>query len=341
MEIFVPGRLCILGEHSDWAAMHRRQNSNIEKGYAIVAQTNQGNRAIIKKIDEPILRFISPEKKVFEIELEIDKLLNCAREGRFFSYIAGTAYQLCLSYKKIGGIEINNYFSDLPLKKGLSSSASICVLVARAFNKLFNLGLTTRREMELAYLGEITTPSRCGKLDQVCAYDKPVLMIFDAEEIEIKEIDIKEKLYFVIVDLKGKKDTKKILSALNIGYPFPVTKSDIEKHSVLGEKNKMLVLQAVECLKTGDLKTFGEIMKKSQDLFDQFLSPYCLEELTSPMLHKIINYGKIQPLMFGAKGVGSQGDGTAQILAKNKKSQEEIIETLEKDFGVMCFKLNV
>lgn len=341
MGIFVPGRLCILGEHSDWAAAHRRQNSNIEKGYAIVAQTNQGNRATIKKIDEPILRFISPEKKEFEIKLETEKLLNCAKEGGFFSYIAGTAYQLCLSYKKIGGIEIDNYFSDLPLKKGLSSSASICVLIAKAFNKLFNLGLTTRREMELAYLGEITTPSRCGKLDQVCAYDKPVLMIFDAEEIEIKEIDIKEKLYFVIVDLKGKKDTKKILSALNIGYPFPVTKSDIEKHSVLGEKNKQLVLWAESTLRTGDLAVLGKIMEVSQSLFDQFLSPYCPEELTSPILHNIINYDKIQSLMFGAKGVGSQGDGTAQILAKNKKSQEEIIKILEKDFDVMCFRLDV
>jgi len=341
MEIFVPGRLCVLGEHSDWAAGHRRQNSDIEKGYAIVAQTNQGNCARVEKLDKPIFRFISPEKKEFEIELVPEKLLECAKVGGFFSYIAGTLYQLCISYRKIGGIEINNYFSNLPLKKGLSSSASICVLAAKSFNKLFNLGLTIRREMELAYFGEITTPSRCGKLDQCCAYDKPVLMIFDAEDIEIKEIEIKEKLYFVIVDLKGKKDTKKILSALNMGYPFPNTKEDEEKHLVLGKKNKELVLEAVECLKTGNVKKIGEIMTKSQISFDTFLAPYCLEELTTPKLHKVIQYEKIQDLMFGAKGVGSQGDGTAQILAKDKSSQKNIIDILEKDLGVECFELNI
>ena len=31
-EIFVPGRLCILGEHSDWAAEYRTVNPSISYG---------------------------------------------------------------------------------------------------------------------------------------------------------------------------------------------------------------------------------------------------------------------------------------------------------------------
>ncbi len=42
MELFVPGRICLFGEHSDWAGGHRRQNSSIEKGYTIITGTNQG-----------------------------------------------------------------------------------------------------------------------------------------------------------------------------------------------------------------------------------------------------------------------------------------------------------
>ena len=61
-EIFVPGRLCLLGEHSDWAATFRRQNSSIEKGYAIIFPTNQGNYAKIKKIEKKVCRFISQNK---------------------------------------------------------------------------------------------------------------------------------------------------------------------------------------------------------------------------------------------------------------------------------------
>jgi galactokinase len=35
IEIFVPGRLCILGEHSDWAAEYRTVNPTISYGTAI------------------------------------------------------------------------------------------------------------------------------------------------------------------------------------------------------------------------------------------------------------------------------------------------------------------
>ena len=42
LELFVCGRLCLLGEHSDWAGGFRRQNEGIEKGYCIVAGTNEG-----------------------------------------------------------------------------------------------------------------------------------------------------------------------------------------------------------------------------------------------------------------------------------------------------------
>ena len=42
MKIFVPGRICLFGEHSDWAGGYRRTNADIEKGFAIIAGTNQG-----------------------------------------------------------------------------------------------------------------------------------------------------------------------------------------------------------------------------------------------------------------------------------------------------------
>lgn len=35
-------------------------------------------------------------------------------------------------------------------------------MVARAFNRVYDLKLTIRGEMDIAYHGEIRTPSRCG-----------------------------------------------------------------------------------------------------------------------------------------------------------------------------------
>ena len=42
MKIFIPGRICLFGEHSDWAGGYRRINSNIEKGYTLITGTDQG-----------------------------------------------------------------------------------------------------------------------------------------------------------------------------------------------------------------------------------------------------------------------------------------------------------
>ncbi len=96
-----------------------------------------------------------------------------------------------MTHYHVRGLEIDNYQTDLPIKKGLSSSAAICVLVARAFNRIYDLKMTVRGEMEYAYLGEITTPSRCGRMDQGCAYgNKPIIMVYDGEQTDVKELSV-------------------------------------------------------------------------------------------------------------------------------------------------------
>ena len=48
MKIFVPGRICLFGEHSDWAGGYRRINAEIEKGYTLICGTNQGIHAEVE-----------------------------------------------------------------------------------------------------------------------------------------------------------------------------------------------------------------------------------------------------------------------------------------------------
>ena len=38
IKVFVPGRLCLFGEHSDWASNYE----TVDKGYAIVCGLEQG-----------------------------------------------------------------------------------------------------------------------------------------------------------------------------------------------------------------------------------------------------------------------------------------------------------
>jgi len=345
MKLFVPGRICLFGEHSDWAGGYRRINADLEKGYAIITGTNQGIYSEVKPHPTKLIikstRNDGTKTDVFEIPMKREELLKEAQKGGYFSYAAGVAYQV-LTHYRVNGLEIDNNDTDLPIKKGLSSSAAICVLVARAFNRIYDLKMTTRGEMEFAYMGEITTPSRCGRMDQGCAYgDRPILMTFDGDRIDVRELKLSKNLYFIIVDLCASKDTKEILAKLNHCYPF--AENDMQKAVVkyLGPINAELTNKAVELLEAGDAVEIGKLMKKAQAEFDASCMPACPSQLTAPVLHKVLNYGPIQSLILGGKGVGSQGDGTAQFIVKDEASQDRVIEIIEKDLKMQCLKLKL
>jgi len=343
MKIFVPGRICLFGEHSDWAGGYRRINADLEKGYTILTGTNQGIYAEVKPHPTKLILRSSlsdgTRKGPFELSMDPDVLLAEAGKGGFFSYAAGVAYQVVTHYR-VRGLEIDNYLTDLPIKKGLSSSAAICVMVARAFNRVYDLKMTVRGEMEYAYMGEITTPSRCGRMDQGCAFgNRPIMMTFDGERVDVKELTVPKDLYFIIVDLCAGKDTKEILSKLNHCYPFAEGDMQREVHEYLGPINRCITHEAVEAMGRGNAARVGELMVEAQAEFDKHLQPACPSQLTAPVLHKVLSYEPIQPHILGGKGVGSQGDGTAQFIVKDEESQHKVVEIIERDLKMPCLKL--
>jgi UTP-glucose-1-phosphate uridylyltransferase/mevalonate kinase len=345
MNIFVPGRICLVGEHSDWAGGYRRINAQIEKGYTLITGTDQGIHAEVSAHPTSlVLSSISPDGKregPYEIPMEPKALLEEAQRGGFWSYIAGVANQVLINYH-VHGLVIDNYKTDLPIKKGLSSSAAICVLTARAFNRVYDLKMTTRGEMELAYQGEISTPSRCGRMDQGCAFgNRPVMMTFDGDRLETAEMQVNEPMYFVIVDLQAKKDTMEILNRLNHCYPFAENEVDRGVQELLGPINKRIVLQAVEALRTSDAQQLGALMSEAQALFDRYATPACPEELTSPVLHHILDYEPLKAHIYGGKGVGSQGDGTAQFICRSQKDQQEVIDILARDLQMPAMQMTI
>jgi UTP-glucose-1-phosphate uridylyltransferase/mevalonate kinase len=345
MKIFVPGRICLFGEHSDWAGGYRRINADIEKGHTLICGTNQGIHAEVEAHPTAlVVTSTTPDGQVVgprEIPLEPRALLEEAEQGGFFSYAAGVAYQV-LTHYRVRGLVIRNTKTDLPIKKGLSSSAAISVLTARAFNRVYDLHLTVRGEMELAYQGEITTPSRCGRMDQGCAFgDRAVAMEFDGERIETAELRPARELHFVIVDLKAKKDTMAILKHLNRCYPFAENPLEQGVQELLGPVNRRIVGQAVEALKAGDAERIGSLMKEAQAAFDRYATPASPEELRAPVLHKVLAHAALAPHVWGGKGVGSQGDGTAQFVARSPADQEAAIGILERDLGLTALKLTL
>jgi len=345
MKLFVPGRICLFGEHTDWAGAYRSANPELEKGYCIIAGTNQGLYADIEALSSQLVLTSSlhdgTSRGPFSVEMNPDALLECAKSGGFFSYAAGVAYEVIKQFK-VNGLKINNYHTDLPVRKGLSSSAALSVLVARAFNEIYDLKLSVNDEMELAYLGEIATGSKCGRMDQGCAFGKKsMLMTFDGDMMDVEEIIIGRDLYFIIVDLVSEKDTRVILSSLNDCYPIATDDIAENVQKYLGAISSDLTNQAVNAMRDGNAENIGKLMIQAQDLFDTHVAPACPSELTSPALHRVLNYDPIQNLILGGKGVGSQGDGTAQFIVSDRKKQKQVIEIIEKDLGMPCLNLTL
>ncbi len=345
MKLFVPGRICLFGEHSDWAGGYRRINADIEKGYTLITGTDQGIYAEVEPHPTAlVLSSTTPDGErhgPYEIPMEPGALLQEAQRGGFWSYIAGVAYQI-LTHYHVRGLVIDNYQTDMPMKKGLSSSAAICVLTARAFNRVYDLKMTIRGEMELAYQGEITTPSRCGRMDQGCAFgNRPILMAYDGDHLDVTEMQVPNDMYFVIVDLQAEKDTMEILARLNRCYPFAETDVERGVQELLGPINKRVVHQAVEALQAGNAERLGALMVEGQAFFDRYGTPACPEELTAPVLHRVLDYGPLKPHIWGGKGVGSQGDGTAQFIARSEADRQAVIEIIERDLGMPCLGLTL
>ncbi len=345
MKLFVPGRICLFGEHTDWAGSYRRINGDIEKGVTLIVGTNQGVHAEVKPHpNRLILRStLNDGTRIgpLAVDMKPEALLAEAAKGGFFSYAAGVAAQV-LTHYRVRGLEIDNYLTDLPLKKGLSSSAAICVLVARAFNRVYDLKMTVRGEMEYAYFGEINTPSRCGRMDQGCAYgNRPVMMIFDGDRMEVEELSVPHDLHFVVVDLCAGKDTREILNRLNHCYPFADDEIQRGVQDYLGPISARITREAAEALRAGDAARIGRLMCEAQTLFDRYLQPACPSQLTAPVLHRVLRHPSIQPHVLGGKGVGSQGDGTAQFIVADAESQERVIALIESELKMPCLSLVV
>jgi len=104
-EFFVPGRLCLFGEHSDWAGGYRAIEPSIAVGHCLAAGVNQGIHEVAHPHpDRLIITSMLPcrggppcQPKIFGptvFPMDERQLLAVAKQGGFFSYCAGVAYYI-------------------------------------------------------------------------------------------------------------------------------------------------------------------------------------------------------------------------------------------------------
>ncbi len=342
-QLFVSGRVCLLGEHSDWAA-----GFGLHPGYCLVVGTDQGLAATARQTPDFSVTSPVPDEagrssgrtRSMSCPMDLESLLAAAQDDQeFFRYCAGTAYEVLRTCHVQAGLELQIDRMDLPLRKGVSSSAAVCILVAQAFDRVYSLGLFPHELMEMAYRGEILTGSQCGRMDQACIYGKvPVLLsLRKGAEPRVEPLAPGGALRMFIVDLAGKKDTPRILADLQKDY----LRSD-SLQQALGSENERIVRQGCRLLATGNAQAMGQLMTEAQEIFDDLVAAHCPDELASPLLHDLLADQTLRELTWGAKGVGSQGDGTAQFVARGEKDRQAAMEYIQQKHPQMrCFPLNI
>jgi galactokinase len=341
-EIFVPGRLCLFGEHSDWAGSYRTRDPGVEPGLCLVTGTDQGIHSVVEASPDGVLavRQVNPDGSPGEwrtYPADPAHLARAAADRGFDAYIAGTACVVLERYGA-GGLKLDVRRRTLPLKRGLSSSASICVTTARAFGQIYDLGLSLDDEMELAWRGELLTGSTCGRMDQVCAFGGgPVLLTFDGEEMGIEPLHPARDICILMVDLNSSKDTRRILSDLNAA--FAAGKPQLR--DALGPSNRRILGEARQALESGNAEALGRLMTEAQMVFDSQVVPSSPMELRAPALHSVLRHPAAAELAWGGKGVGSQGDGTAQFVCRGSAERSELAARLSGELDVACLDLTI
>lgn len=173
---------------------------DIYGGYVLNATIDRYGYAVIKRLDEPVVRFVATD---YGIQQELSLNEQVCPEG-----------ELCL-HKAVYGHMVKHYndgrpiplelstFCDAPAGSGLGSSSTLVVVMVRAFVELLGLPLDDYEIAQLAYrLERVDCGLQGGRQDQYSAtFGGFNFMEFYAEERAlINPLRVKE---WVVCELEG------------------------------------------------------------------------------------------------------------------------------------------
>jgi hypothetical protein len=81
-------------------------------------------------------------------------------------------------------------------------------------------------------------------------------------------------------------------------------------------------------------------MREAQEIFDRLVAP-ASPALDAPRLHAVLAHPAVAELGFGGKGVGSQGDGCAQVVTRGAAERAALAARLTRDLDVECLPLTL
>ncbi|SHK68950.1 galactokinase [Clostridium cavendishii DSM 21758] len=341
---FAPGRVNLIGEHTDYNG-----------GNVFPCALNIGTYGLVKERQDNKIRLYSKNfNSLGVIEVSLDNL-DYDKIHDWANYPKGV-----ISVLKKAGYEIKTgfdvlFYGNIPNGAGLSSSASIELCTAIILNNIYNMNIDKVervkycKQAENEYIGV-----NCGIMDQfiIGMGKENCAVLLDTNTITYTYVPLILKDALIVIANTNKRRTladskynerrgecnraleslQKVVNInnlcdLNLDL-FEKYKSSIEDevcmkraHHAISENER--TKKAVKVLKEGNLEAFGMLMKASHDsLKDDY-------EVTGKELDTLVELAWKQEGLIGSRMTGAGFGGCTVSIVK-----EEYVEEFIKNVGI-------
>ena len=349
MVAFAPGRINLIGEHTDY-----------QDGFVFPAAVAQGIYVAIGKNQEGYCRLYSLD---FEEEYTFSLDSISPQKGHWVNYVMGMLSQL-----KQAGFAPQSFDmvigGTIPVGAGLSSSAALSIAIGTAITHLFNFQVSKKSLVLYAQKSEhLYAGVNCGIMDPYASAfgKKSHALLLDCRSNSHEEVPIDfGDFQLVLVNSKVKHslaDTaynkrrlacEESVTILKVEFPEIKTLRDIAisdlervekilpealflkaKH-VITENHR--VYEAAESLRKGDLITFGKLLNASHASLDADFEVSCTE------LNFLAAQAQGMLSVLGSRMMGGGFGGCTLNLIKKEFLNEfknQIRKSYEKEFGII------
>ena len=281
---FAPGRVNLIGEHTDYNG-----------GHVFPCALTLGTYAIARKREDNVIRLYSVNfEKLGVIETSLDDLTPYEAAG-WTNYPKGVMWAFeGRGYKLPSGLDMLIY-GNIPNGSGLSSSASLEVLTGVVLRDLFGFDVS---QVDIALIGQYSENNfngcNCGIMDQFASAmgkkDNAIFLDTNTLKYEYAPV-VLEDAKIVIVNSKVKHSLvdsayndrrneseaalKELQTVIDIKTLGDLTEEEFEAHkdvikSEIRQKRakhavyeNQRAIKAVAALKANDIELFGKLMNDS------------------------------------------------------------------------------
>lgn len=329
---FAPGRVNLIGEHTDYNG-----------GHVFPCALTLGTYGIVRDREDRMLRLYSVNiDSVGIVEVSLDEIV-ATKEASWTNYPKGVVWAFeKRGFKMAHGMDILIY-GDIPNGSGLSSSASLEVLTGVILKDTFGFDVSM---VDIALIGQDAENNfngcNCGIMDQFASamgkkdnaifldtntlnYTYAPVKLPDAK-IVITNSKVKHSLVnSAYNDRRNECETalKELQAVVDIKTLGDLTEEQFEEHKgavkdeVRRKRAKHAVyenqraINAVEALKANDIEKFGKLMNASHESLRYDYEVSCEE------IDVLVDLAQAMPGVIGSRITGGGFGGCTVSIVKN------------------------